>query len=197
MNKLFKTLVIAISLFMSVNAFALFDNIGNLAWRANHGDFKISYAQLSGQVLYARGRHALGVSSSMIDGLCGDPKAHSQGIRLFDVIQGATYEECEKFLSDKDIVNISPIGSLVRTNYYWIIAPKGAIKQDAIFKMQMGNVDTRESPKFLGVIKASKKEWDLSCNADGEYNGVTCEGWSYQSIMPLWDTAYPDDHTSF
>ena len=192
MKKLIKTLLLGLTLVASVNSWALFDNTGNVVWRADrYGDFKISLTQLSGKTIYA---NVLGLAdadySSGFDGLCGDKNAKYQGIRLFDVLPDTAYKDCVDYLSGKELIIFTPVGKAWHENYYQLIADKGLYKKGAIIKIQMGNVETREPPKVLQVIKKNKDEWDDSCNANGEYNGVTCEGWSYKSLMPLWGTAY-------
>lgn len=188
MKNLFKTFLLGLTLMVSVNAYAAMGQAGNMMWRNSIFDLKISQSDLSGQIVYAKVSKQWEIDTlfGKPDSMCTIDPMDSGKKRLFDVMPSASFDECKNYIKDKYYYLYTPVGKKWNENYYAFIAPKDAYEAGAIIKIQMGNVETREPPKVLKVIKKNEDEWDDSCNANGEYHGVTCEGWSYKSIMHLW-----------
>jgi hypothetical protein len=199
MRNLFKALLLALTLMVSVNAYAaLFTNWGRATYRdAQKVEGQaIAWEFLNDQKIYAKIRY-IGVYEEIDEdgakALCDEPE-NRYGKRLFD-IDPALCKDPE-LMKNLSVFAFTPHANASKWNYYLLIdsTNKKELYNRSIVEIQMGSTITRAPPKILRVMEKTD-----TCKDDGssllpESNvKIICNGWTWESLDQFWGKDVPPE----
>lgn len=199
MKKLIKTLLLVLTLFINMNAWAdvaIFSNPGKWVWRDSREveGQGIAWEFLNNKIIYAKMLNHYGIRESGREAICSSTLNNEYGKRLFDIADKSFCNNSSNL--DNYNIYIFVFDSDGSTwNYHALIGPASNLDQwdGQIVEIQMGSTITRTPPKILRVMEKSD-----TCKDDGPIlprsnKKIICNGWASSSLRQYWGKDVPPE----